>query len=325
MQHSALKILVTFVIVILLQLPAAAAPQTSAVKVLSGSLPRVACVLIDSDANLDDLRAIAVIAPYIRIGAVITSDGILSAQQGAPVIAKFLASLSNTGAIPVLVGSGRSAMPASTPDFRWLAQTRMEAARLAPLLSAFSPVLSRRSAPRLGDIRTLVANATQDCPSLGLLMIGPWSSFQNYFPEISKRLKFVVVQGRSLFDLTPVDNLEWDRVNCKFDRDACAFAIGRLHAHTVYWIDLPNKGPTFPITQDMVEGLSTTPLALALKQLHDRDPAWKGQQQWDDLAALFIVRPSLFKRDGQHYLPRGDPGMMRTWERKAINGSLDSR
>lgn len=52
-------------------------------------LPDVACLVVDSDANMDDLRALAIVAPHRRIAAIIATEGILPLEAGAQTLAQF--------------------------------------------------------------------------------------------------------------------------------------------------------------------------------------------------------------------------------------------
>lgn len=283
-------------------------------------LPATDCLLVDMDGNLDDLRAIAVIVPFSQIRAVVATDGMMVASQGAAMLMSFLAYLPASQSIPIITGASRAVTSPAPPAWNWLADARADANRIQSALGTLPVAQPRNHALAPQVIEQRVAASTKGCKAIGLLMIGPWSSFLYYQSSILDRLAFVVAQGRSPFDATPVGNLEWDRVNCKFDRDACAFAQGVLRQVPVYWVDLPDVGPRFPVTKEMIGGLMSTPLALALKRVLLDDPALAGQQQWDDLAAVFMLHPDAFQQEGQHFLPRLDPHAMQELERTLISG-----
>lgn len=283
-------------------------------------LPAADCLLIDTDGNLDDLRAIAIIAPFLTIRAVVVTDGMVPVRQGADFLRSFLDHLPANKAIPVLTGASRAITSPAPPGWDWLAGARTDASRVHSTMSTLSASRPQAATSPEQTLEQSVAANVKGCQAIGLVMIGPWSSFLHYQARIVDRIAFVVAQGRSPFDPTPEDNPDWDRVNCKFDRDACTFAQGVLTRVPVYWVDLPDKGDRYPITRDMIAGLKSAPLALALKGALLGDPALLVQQQWDDMAALFVLRPEAFRRDGQHYHPRLGPVMMRELERALISG-----
>lgn len=283
-------------------------------------LPIADCLLVDTDGNLDDLRALAVLAPFSTIRAVIVTDGMVPVVEGTGVLKSFLGQLPGPKAIPVLAGAGRAITSPSPPSWSWLAGARADVSRVYKALSILGASPLPAPSPSQQTIAQSVSTHLEGCKAVGLLMIGPWSSFLLYQAPVLGRLAFVVAQGRSPFDATPEGNLEWDRVNCKFDRDACTFAQGVLQQVPMYWVDLPDKGVRYPVTKDMIGGLKTAPLALALKRVLFDDPALVDQQQWDDMAAIFILRPDAFRKEGQHFLPRLEPGPMRELERALISG-----
>ena len=215
--------------------------------------------------NLDDLRAIAVVAAHRRVSAVVATDGILSAERGAATLARFLA-----GADPerpaIIRGFGRFTSTPQPPVWDWWAQTRSEAERLESELAQTAPplqILTPTSAPDLGE---LVAHAVRDCPTLGLLVTGPWSSFVAYHSRIADRIRFVVSQGQPPDD--PVDP-GWDGVNCSLDVASCRAALDELRDLGISWINLARDAP-FPLDEAMINGLGARPLRGHSTARHDR-------------------------------------------------------
>lgn len=288
---------------------------------VKATLPPVDCVLIDSDSNLDDLRALAVVVPFLPVRGVVVTDGILLAKDGAETTKLFLSNLPAKPPIPVMEGAARAITSAAPPAWPWFADARADALRIKPFLERVSPRPVKSGANVQQAFSDQVASAVQGCSTIGLLVIGPWSSFGAYQQQIISRVKYVVAQGRSPLDPTPARDLGWGRVNCNFDRDACLFSLGKLQSIPVHWVDLPDKGPIYPITRDFIQKLKNTPLGLVLKRLMSEDPAWRIQQQWDEMAAMFILQPEEFEADGQHYLPARVPEVMRNLESSLISGS----
>jgi hypothetical protein len=281
---------------------------------VSNTLPAVACLVVDSDSNLDDLRAIAIIATQRRVAVVVATDGILPADEGASTLARFLAGASSR----TLIIRGQSRFASSPlPTFAWLPEVRKEAERLenelAQIIPTRLPILTPATSTQLGEA---VAVATRDCPTLGVLMIGPWSSFVAYQDAIRERLRFIVIQGQPPND--PADP-SWDGVNCQFDSQACQIALQRLQGLSVSWVNLARNAP-FPLDQSMINRLGASPLAHALRNVMQTDTSWKNQQLWDDSAAIFIMHPNAFKRVGEHLEPAISPVEMRNLEVELANG-----
>lgn len=276
--------------------------------------PAASCVLFDGDGNLDDVRAMAVLSPHRRVAGIVATAGIVSAPTAAATMAQFVRGLKET---VVIQGRDRSADSAAPPAWAWLAQTRANAERLTGLLSAVAQPPLAVLVPDEAALGAVVARTLADCSSIGLVITGPWSSFIAYYPAISAKIKFVIVQGRSPVD---PDDPEWDRVNCSFDRLACMKAVAELRLTPVFWIDLPAAGPPYPITQDLATALSDGGLAGKLKRLMQQDGQWRDQQIWDDGAAMFLVDPARFKLVGRHIEPDLSPPAMLLYEAKLMNG-----
>lgn len=267
------------------------------------------CLVVDTDANLDDLRAIAVLAPYWRIAAVVASDGILEAEFGAPTLARFLAALDRS-ALPLVV-QGRARDPVvAVPNWGWRAEARSDAMRME---AALAQIGSERTETLAADDPSLghaLARALTGCARIGLVSLGPWTSLSDYHGHIKDRLAFVVGQGRSPED---PDEPEWDRVNCGFDLPSCRAAMAALNGVPQSWVDLIYPGqPEFRATDAMVSRLGDTPLARSLRRFMEADDGWKlrKQQLWDDAPAAFMVCPGAFRIVGRHHEPARSPGQM---------------
>src|SRR3954452_24091818 len=68
---TSLRVVVLAVFYLTASLPAAAEP------------PDGRCILVDSDAALDDFRAVAALAPTGRIAAIVTTEGVSNPSEGA--------------------------------------------------------------------------------------------------------------------------------------------------------------------------------------------------------------------------------------------------
>src|SRR5258705_7624738 len=79
------------------------------------------CILIDSDAHLDDMRAVATLAPTGRVVAVITTEGIARSREGAGAMEAFLGRAGLK--IPVIVGAS------TDPDRKYVKQADFDKGR----------------------------------------------------------------------------------------------------------------------------------------------------------------------------------------------------
>lgn len=70
---------------------------------ISYAYPQLDCVIIDTDAHLDDIRAIAVLAPTKHVVAIVATEGISETVAGAQAIRHFLQRIGRED-IPVFPG-----------------------------------------------------------------------------------------------------------------------------------------------------------------------------------------------------------------------------
>jgi hypothetical protein len=83
MSRTRRKLVAAIAIVLFVGLPSASLAQS--------------CIVIDSDADLDDFRAVAMLAPTGRVAAVVATEGIARAQEGAGGIGRKLVALRDRG------------------------------------------------------------------------------------------------------------------------------------------------------------------------------------------------------------------------------------
>lgn len=291
-------------------------PNLAAAEMLPQAL-EADCLLVDSDGNLDDLRAVAIVAAKRHIAAIVATGGLVPVDDGVTTFARFFRGAGGSGGTKVI--RGRSA--AAEPGFTWLAEARQDAKEVqAALPEEPVPVEGTATPVTTESLKEAVANAVQGCGSVGLLMIGPWTSFVVYREVIRPRLKFVVAQGRSPFD--PADP-DWDRVNCTFDTAACRDALVSLQDLSIRWVDLPAAGPLYPLDEVMIAGLGGTEMSRTLRRVMQMTSSWQRQQLWDDTAAIYLERPGAFRTAGGHFEPDCSPAEMRRLASEIMNGSAD--
>ncbi|MCW8088310.1 nucleoside hydrolase [Sabulicella glaciei] len=287
---------------------------------------RADCVLVDSDAGLDDLRAIAVLAPHRRIAAVVATEGLATPRGGARALRAYLR---GTG-IPVVEGA--SPPPGRGPDphrVRGLDGPRITAETLNGTLPAADPASQAGEAPA-PSLEAEVERLTAGCERLDLLMIGPWTSFLRYDRAVVARLARVVAQGSPF----PDDEARGqpDGWNCRYDYSACREAFARLGRRDLRadWVDIPQGARTcgsaepgkdaagrrvysFTPDAEMAWAFAATPdeLPRNLGRLMLHNPVGLERTSlWDDLAALYLLRPDIFGRvrdpsgrSGGHFEP----------------------
>ncbi|HEY7596803.1 MAG TPA: hypothetical protein VH969_26895 [Actinophytocola sp.] len=275
------------------------------VPTLAGDRPaatRAACTVVDTDAGLDDFRALAVLAPARDIRAVVATEGISGVQNGATAVSMFLAS---HGATPPVVPGLASPNP---PAYDWLPAARAGAERIDDYLHDAVP-FGRDPGRLTRDLRA----AVRGCDRVDLLVLGPWTSYLRYSSVLGHDVH-VVASGRSFAENNP------DNFNCEYDLAACRTATGRLHR--AVFVDLPPAGPepTYDPTAEMIAGLEAAGMPGLLRTALRVDPGqWLGTRLWDDAAALYLVETGVFAPRGGHVEPAVPSDEFRDLVRDAIN------
>jgi hypothetical protein len=242
-----------------------------------------ACTVVDTDAGLDDFRALAVLLPARDVRAVVVTEGISGVRHGATAVSMFLGS---RGDMPRVVPGLASASP---PDYDWLPAVRAGAERLNGFL--------HEAVPFGGDPGRLardVRAAVHGCRTVDVLVLGPWTSYPHYARALGKG--HVVASGRPFAENNP------DNFNCEYDLAACRTAPRR---GTVF-VDLPTPGTdlTYDPTEEMVARFERAGMPGLLRAALEVDPTqWLGTRLWDDAAALFVVAPGAFAPQGRHLEP----------------------
>jgi hypothetical protein len=279
------------------------------------------CIIIDSDAALDDFRAVATLAPKNRIAAIIITEGISRSFEGAGAME---ALLSRGGiSIPVIPGVNPNPDRGYKPDSRLESQWRPNAERLNELL----PAPRSPSVQQPGDVAAALRRYTTNCSSISILMIGPWTSFMRYAAEILGRVDRIVAQGRPYPD---EQSGQPSGFNCTYDKDSCFAAydllVGRqqrvdrrLRAD---WVDIPSSPepcgsaePGIDKQGNSIYAFSPIPswaedlhrgggMAQVISEVMSANPAGLDNTSlWDDLAALYLLQPNLFVARGGHFEP----------------------
>jgi hypothetical protein len=259
-----------------------------------------ACTVVDTDAGLDDFRALAVLLPARDVRAVVVTEGIAGVQNGATAVSMFLGS---RGDMPRVVPGLASPTP---PDYPWLPAARAGAERLNNFL--------HQAVPFGGDPDRLardVKAAVHGCRTVDVLVLGPWTSYPRYARALGHG-GHVVASGLSILENHP------DNFNCEYDLTACRAAPRR---GTVF-VDLPAPGTdlTYDPTEEMVARFEQAGMPGLLRAALQVDPSqWLGTRLWDDAAALFVIAPGTFAPRGRHVEPTVPEDRFRDLVVRAIN------
>ena len=298
----------------------------------SQASPRLDCVIVDTDAHLDDIRAIAVLAASSKkVVAIVTTEGIATPKAGKAAIEHFLGQIDVN--IPVVQGAqpNQNRDYAADPD---LSEWRKTAESLNGTF--LNPSLEQHSDDSKGrepgaDPNTIVDELwplLKGCHHVELLVIGPWTSFMRYGPELLDRIDLIVAQGRP--DPDELEGLPAG-FNCLYDLHSCLSAydllVGRrlrMDRHLrANWVDIPqslvplasadagvdasgNRAYPYSPTCEWAADLrkAGNGAAVVSEILLKNPNRWEGTSLWDDLTALYLLRPELFGNRGGHWEPQ---------------------
>jgi len=268
------------------------------------------CLLVDTDAAIDDFRALAALMPTGRVVAIIATAGVASPERGASAIAHLMAASPMTAGVPLVIGASATT-PSPEP---WLPAARANAERLNGYLAEAIPF-----ATDTWPLEDKVAALIRGCAELRVVVIGPWSSFVRYAGKLGPALRQVVAQGLPLGDVAAAGPPGF---NCRYDLPACRQAHELLRAGKLgIWVDVPRGvTPAYAPTQEMLSSLAASGLpgtmAAALRANPD---GWKDSLLTADAAAVYILRPDLFAPKGAHLEPMLSPDDLRRLWTAAVN------
>lgn len=300
--------------------------------------PSPECVIVDSDVDLDDIRAVAALASSKNVVAIVTTEGVSRAKEGAAAMQYFLQRIGKT--IPVIPGAQPNQhrdyiSPPDLPIWRQTAETLNGTFSAGERLADSTPGPERQSNAEDATIVDKLWPLLQDCHRVELLVIGPWTSFMRYGPELLDRIDLIVAQGRPDPDEPEGQPTGF---NCLYDLNSCLSAydllVGRRQRTNRHlranWVDIPQSpvplglaeagvdadgkriypfSPTLAWTADLQKAGNG---AAVVSEILLKDPnGWKNTSLWDDLAALYLLRPELFDRRGGHWEPQVKAAVVR--------------
>ena len=280
---------------------------------IQGRLSPDRCLLVDTDAALDDIRAIAALARNRRITAVIVTEGIATPRRGAMAVAHLLAA-DRSLSIPIVIGSV-AATHFSEP---WLSDVRANAERLNGFLSE-AVALPSGTRPVDNDVSLW----TRECTDVRVVVLGPWTSFVLYAPALGTKLHQVVAQGIPLEDVpsgTPPG------FNCRYDMEACRQANQRRRPSSDdIWVDVPRDvapPDDYAPTAEMIGALTVDGLPGILRVLLRANPGgWQGTLMSDDSVAVYVLHPEAFGAKAHHVEPTVSAAEIRALWLSAVNNA----
>ncbi len=291
---------------------------------------RPSCAIVDTDFDIDDMMAIPLVIGNQHVAALVTSEGYAKADLGAAALSH-LVTTPGQRAIPVIVGEATN-LPDSTIVSQWgdfVLQYRELMHRVNDSLPAPLP-----PPPDAGDYVATVTEAVASCQSVDVLIIGTFSSFQNYSPVLRDKLGKVVIMGKPFDGDTTQPAMKYS-FNCKYDQAACEKVWKeQLPGLDYAYVDVPRGdcdsmpnadgcvGKVYGPNGAMVEGLVTEGLPGALRKvLLDNPDSWDIDNWpnatygglsllWDQSAALYLSHPELFTKvggNGGHFQTTSSP------------------
>ena len=292
------------------------------------------CVLIDTDLDIDDMMAIPSVIGNKHVAALITSEGYTKPDSGAAALSRLIAE-PNQRHIPVIIGASTNLEDKMIVS-EWgefVLQYRELMNRLNGFIASALPPAQVDT-----DYRAQVLNAVSNCKNVEILIIGTFSSFVNYSPEIESKITRVVIMGKPLEGDETQGQGKFS-FNCKYDLPACKKVFyEQLPKYQYVYVDVPRskcdntpnqegcKGTVYGPTLDMVNNLESRGLPNTLKRILLQNPyswnldTWPNKTyggrtlMWDQSAALYMIYPEIFKKvggPGGHYEPAVSPEELR--------------
>jgi len=318
----ALRLNVAAIVVLALS---ACATQTTPSQNTSTSKPQVteeACVLIDTDFDIDDMMAIPVVTGSRNVKAMIVSEGYTLAPQGASALARFIAEPGQRS--PAIIVGASYPGTRDIKKWPWLQDMRNAMHRSNDLLSKpLTPKVEKNH-----NFTAEVTKSLEGCKSVSILIIGAFTSFVEYSPAIRDRVTSIVMQGRPYISDKYGDKPRLS-FNCDYDIESCKTAFEQMKGLNPTWVDVPRDAkPPYSPTIQMVDGLDNYGLPGTLKAaLMSNQHYWRleyltnGNQSrlWDQLAALYMLHPEDFHLNAGHMEPTPSPAVMQKMWTDDIN------
>lgn len=195
---------------------------------------RDSCVLIDNDFDIDDMMAIPPVIANKYVAAIIQSEGYTLPGEGAAAVnqlVNYIPDQPNQRKIPVIVGEKQAVSP-DLSKWSWLPYFRS-------MMNQANGLLPEPPKPWPADKQYIkkIVNSVASCKKVSVLIIGTYTSFNNYSSAIKDKIEKVVIMGQPIGDNSRTMGRE--SFNCNYDMPACQKAMGILKDFETYFVDIP--------------------------------------------------------------------------------------
>ncbi|MFM8526281.1 MAG: nucleoside hydrolase [Cyanobacteriota bacterium] len=194
-------------------------------------------MILDNDYDIDDMQAIPLVLGTKHVAAIVQSEGYTLPEQAAPAVNALVNQLPDqpqARRIPIIVG-GKQAQSPDLKPWPWLPFFRSMMNRSNGLLPE-----ELKPWPLDPDYAKRVAESVRDCKKVSVLIIGTYTSFNQYLPLIKDKIDRVVIMGQPIGDDSRTPGK--DSFNCRYDMDACQQAMPVLKRLYAFFVDIPRFG-----------------------------------------------------------------------------------
>ncbi|MCV7278287.1 nucleoside hydrolase [Mycolicibacterium flavescens] len=281
--------------------------------------PADACVVVDTDMDIDDLMTIPMVVGARHVAAIVTTEGYTLPALGASAVSRLVAEPGQRR-IPVIVGAAVNRPEADIAETfgDYVLVFRKLMNRLNNFLPAELP-----PTPASDDFVRQISDAASHCSRVDILLIGGFTSFRHYGPALRAKTGRVVITGRPAEGDPELEAGE--SFNCVYDRPSCETVFGeQLPGLDHTYVDVPRGdcdttpnragcvGTVYGPTLAMVHRLGPVGLPNTLRQILLGESAswavdtWEqsgygGRTMfWDQSTALALLEPDLFRPVGAH-------------------------
>ena len=202
--------------------------------VLSPKAEKHECVVIDNDFDIDDMMAIPLVLGNKHVAAIVQTEGYTLPERSAPAVDRLINQLPDqpqNRKIPIIVG-GKQLKGPDLKRWPWLPFFRS-------MMNRANGLMPNELAPWPANDRysQAIAESVKDCKNVSVLIIGTYTSFNNYLPLIKSKLDRVVIMGQEIGDESRTPGRE--SFNCDYDLDACKKAMPELKTLKTIFVDIP--------------------------------------------------------------------------------------
>lgn len=200
----------------------------------SKTTARESCVIIDNDFDIDDMMAIPPVIANRYVAAIIQSEGYTLPGEGAAAVNQLVNHVPdrpNQRKIPIIVGEKQVTSP-DLSKWSWLPYFRS-------MMNQANGLLATPPKPWPDDKHYIkkIVKSVSNCQKVSILIIGTYTSFNNYIAAIKDKVDRIVIMGQPIGDNSRTQGRE--SFNCNYDFAACQAAMGILKDFNTFFVDIP--------------------------------------------------------------------------------------